>query len=199
LPNNLLREDHAMDGTWWRKGQTASKMGPWEETYSFIISLGFQLVLIATLQFALLAGLDDFPVAHVLGVSGEMVLKWNVNDPIYDSCFPFKLHNLYAWWYVEGRNVLVSTLDMVSAHVVKKWAGLLLLWSCLLSTNIKGNHRNIVRERLADVPSEELVEKEDCLNTDLIRMEQIMVEGNWYKSHFVGSSLISFALLLIKA
>jgi len=48
----------------------------------------------------------------------------------------------------------------------------------LLSTNIKDNHRSIVQERLADVPSEELVEKEDCLNTDLIRMEQIMLEGN---------------------
>ena len=43
MPNNLLREDHAMDGTWWRKVLAASKMGPWEETYSFIISLCFQM------------------------------------------------------------------------------------------------------------------------------------------------------------
>ena len=38
----------------------------------------------AVLYFALLAGLDNFPVAHVLDMLGEMVLKQNIIVPIYN-------------------------------------------------------------------------------------------------------------------
>jgi len=79
---------------------------------------------------------------------------------------------------------------MVSAHVVEKRDGML-LWSCLLSTNIEGKHWSVIWEWLGDAVCEELVEKkEDCLNTDLTGMEQSLREGNWYgERHFVGLSL----------
>ena len=41
--------------------------------------------------------------------------------------------------------------------------------------------------------------KEDCLNFDIMAMEQPILDSNRYdKSLFVGSPLVSFALLFVK-
>lgn len=59
--------------------------------FFFLCASNREFALTAALHFALLAGLDDFPIAHALGVLGVMVLKEEVNDPTSSFCFPFKL------------------------------------------------------------------------------------------------------------
>jgi len=76
--------------------ELTSKIGPGEEAsaYGFFISECFQpwVCFDCHLTFCTVGrlGRANFPIAHVQGVLGEMVLKQKVNDPIYNFCFPFK-------------------------------------------------------------------------------------------------------------
>lgn len=159
--------------------------------FLFLCASNHEFVLTATLHFALLAGLDDFSITRLLGVSDVLVLKQNVNDLIYDFCFTFKLFppSLHDDMFMEkmflcqplsqsfcilqGNGLGYRSFEVVGYQQVLKTITGILFGNCFGMLCLKKMWR-----------------KEGCFNADFIGLEQTMLEGNWNgKSHFVGPSL----------